>query len=165
VLFRSLSGKVLVLNQSYEPISICSARKAIVLVLLSKADIVIFAAFCNGRLPAAQKELVERFYALNPSMVVAAISSALINEYHGSARPNAHGLSIAFYNLAKIYESSKFLGFSLYDPDYINLGSARINPVGFLDDTSWGSLLDVYYAGRYPDIYPVMRSWKYYGKI
>lgn len=29
------------LNQSYEPISICSARKAIVLVLLSKADIVI----------------------------------------------------------------------------------------------------------------------------
>lgn len=36
----SASGKVLVLNQSYEPISICSARKAIVLLLLNKAELI-----------------------------------------------------------------------------------------------------------------------------
>lgn len=35
-----LSGKVLVLNQSYEPISICSPRKAILLILLLKAELV-----------------------------------------------------------------------------------------------------------------------------
>jgi len=34
------NGKVLVLNQSYEPISICSPRKAIVLIFLSKAEII-----------------------------------------------------------------------------------------------------------------------------
>ena len=34
------SSKVLVLNQSYEPISICSARKAIVLVMLNKAELI-----------------------------------------------------------------------------------------------------------------------------
>ncbi len=34
------SGKVLVLNQSYEPISICSARKAVILVLLNKAELI-----------------------------------------------------------------------------------------------------------------------------
>lgn len=35
-----LSGKVLVLNQSYEPISICSPRKALLLSMLLKAEIV-----------------------------------------------------------------------------------------------------------------------------
>jgi 5-methylcytosine-specific restriction endonuclease McrA len=35
-----LKSKVLVLNQGYEPISICSAKKAILLLLLTKAEIV-----------------------------------------------------------------------------------------------------------------------------
>lgn len=35
-----LRNKVLVLNQSYEPISVCSAKKAIVLLLLTKAELV-----------------------------------------------------------------------------------------------------------------------------
>lgn len=34
------SGKVLVLNQSYEPISVCSPKKALLLCLLMKAEIV-----------------------------------------------------------------------------------------------------------------------------
>ncbi|MBL0173717.1 MAG: HNH endonuclease [Ignavibacteria bacterium] len=35
-----MSGRVLVLNQSYEPISVCSVQKAVVLVYLQKADII-----------------------------------------------------------------------------------------------------------------------------
>jgi len=37
---NSLNRNVLVLNQNYEPVSICNARKAIVLVYLGKAEIV-----------------------------------------------------------------------------------------------------------------------------
>lgn len=36
----SLGGKVLVLNQSYEPISVCSPKKAMVLLFLMKAEVV-----------------------------------------------------------------------------------------------------------------------------
>ncbi len=37
----SISGRVLVLNQSYEPLSVCSVQKAVILIFLMKADIVI----------------------------------------------------------------------------------------------------------------------------
>ncbi len=36
----NLNGRVLILNQSYEPISICSVKKALVMVFLRKADII-----------------------------------------------------------------------------------------------------------------------------
>ncbi|MGE5480430.1 MAG: HNH endonuclease [Chloroflexota bacterium] len=36
----TLSSKALVLNQSYEPISVCSPRKAFILILLMKAELV-----------------------------------------------------------------------------------------------------------------------------
>ncbi|MBN9398614.1 MAG: HNH endonuclease ['Candidatus Kapabacteria' thiocyanatum] len=36
----SLNTKVLVLNQSYEPISVCSTKKALLLLVLTKAEIV-----------------------------------------------------------------------------------------------------------------------------
>jgi 5-methylcytosine-specific restriction endonuclease McrA len=35
-----LSGKVLVLNQSYEPVTICSAKKAIILIYMTKAEMI-----------------------------------------------------------------------------------------------------------------------------
>lgn len=34
---NALNAKVLVLNQSYEPLSICSAKKALILIILNKA--------------------------------------------------------------------------------------------------------------------------------
>jgi 5-methylcytosine-specific restriction endonuclease McrA len=37
---RVLNGQVLVLNQSYEPISICSPQKAIILLFLQKAEMI-----------------------------------------------------------------------------------------------------------------------------
>lgn len=37
---QSLSGNVLVLNQSYQPISICNVKKAVILLLLSKAELI-----------------------------------------------------------------------------------------------------------------------------
>lgn len=36
----SLNSRVLVLNQSYEPVSVCSTKKAILLLLLTKAEVV-----------------------------------------------------------------------------------------------------------------------------
>lgn len=36
-----ISGRVLVLNQSYEPLSVCSVQKAVILLYLRKADIVV----------------------------------------------------------------------------------------------------------------------------
>src|SRR5690606_29338257 len=36
----SLSGRVLVLNQSYEPISVCNVKRAVILLLLTKAELV-----------------------------------------------------------------------------------------------------------------------------
>jgi 5-methylcytosine-specific restriction endonuclease McrA len=36
----SLGGRVLILNQSYEPITVCSAKKAMILLVLMKADLV-----------------------------------------------------------------------------------------------------------------------------
>lgn len=36
----AVSAKVLVLNQSYEPISVCSAKKALLLMFLSKAELI-----------------------------------------------------------------------------------------------------------------------------
>lgn len=36
-----LNSKVLVLNQSYEPLSVCTIRKAVVLIYLGKAETVI----------------------------------------------------------------------------------------------------------------------------
>jgi 5-methylcytosine-specific restriction endonuclease McrA len=35
-----LSGRVLILNQSYEPLSVCSAKKALILLFLTKAELV-----------------------------------------------------------------------------------------------------------------------------
>lgn len=35
-----LTGNVLVLNQNYEPLSVCSVRRAVVLVFLGKAEVV-----------------------------------------------------------------------------------------------------------------------------
>lgn len=37
----ALNAKVLLLNQSYEPLSICNVRKALILIVLGKADCVI----------------------------------------------------------------------------------------------------------------------------
>lgn len=39
--FGSLNAKVLVLNQSYEPLTLCTVKKAIILLLLGKAEVVI----------------------------------------------------------------------------------------------------------------------------
>ncbi len=93
------------------------------------------------------------------SAVASAIKNAVIANYSGKERPAANGLSIAFFNLPKIYESSMFLKMSLYDKDYINLSASRLSAVSFLDATSWGALLDSYYSAKYSDIYSKMQSW------
>lgn len=42
---EGLSGRVLVLNASYEPINVCTVRRAIVLILKEKAEVIDEAAF------------------------------------------------------------------------------------------------------------------------
>jgi len=36
-----ISGRVLILNQSYEPLTVCSVQKAVILLFLQKAEIVV----------------------------------------------------------------------------------------------------------------------------
>lgn len=49
-----LTGSVLVLNQSFEPLTICSVKKAIILVLLDKAEVVEIAS--ERRLRTVRRE-------------------------------------------------------------------------------------------------------------
>ncbi|HDM89668.1 MAG: HNH endonuclease [Candidatus Hydrothermae bacterium] len=53
----SLKGKVLVLNQNYEPLNICTVRRAITLLYLGKAETVIT---YNGEKFRSEKLAIER---------------------------------------------------------------------------------------------------------
>jgi hypothetical protein len=49
--------------------------------------------------------------------VQTAIQNITVNEYHGSSRSGAHGISIVFFDIPQIFHISDFLNFSIYDPD------------------------------------------------
>ena len=87
------------------------------------------------------------------------IKNITVNEYHGSSRPKANGISIVFFDLNELYEKSKFLKRSLYDVDYINLHNTRAAPVSFLTNYTWDTLLDAYYTLQYPVIYAQLQDW------
>jgi hypothetical protein len=96
----------------------------------------------------------------NGAPVQTAIQSITVNEYHGSDRPGAHGLSIVFFDLPSLYEQSVFLKRSIYDPDYINLTNTRKAPIAFLDNfPAWPNMLNTYYTLQYPDMYAKLQNW------
>lgn len=70
------------------------------------------------------------------------VSAATIAEYHGSARPNAHGLSIVFFDLpdARTY--------NVYDPNYKNFDPLTNtgNRGEFINEFQWDEFLQAYYA-------------------
>jgi len=92
--------------------------------------------------------------------IQSAIQNITVDEYHGSARPGAHGISIVFFDLPTLYNTSTILNYSIYDPDYINLNNTRQVPITFLDAfLSWPHLLDTYYTLQYPDMYAKLQQW------
>lgn len=91
--------------------------------------------------------------------VQTALKNVVVNNYHGSDRPKANGLSIVFYDLNELYDKSVFLGRSLYDVDYINLENTREAPVAFLTDYSWETMLNTYYSLQYPQKYARLQHW------
>ena len=46
-----LKGQVLVLNQNYEPMSVCDVRRAIILIYLGKAEVIEFSVEENTHIP------------------------------------------------------------------------------------------------------------------
>lgn len=83
------------------------------------------------------------------SPVASAVRSMVVANYHGTASPMANGLSIAFFNIPRLYEGSTFLGISLLDPAY-TVAAKRKAPISFLDAYSWDELLDTFYRAAYP---------------
>ena len=68
------------------------------------------------------------------------ISEATIEEYHGSARPNAYGMSIVFFKMPEAKNLT-------YDPNYRDYDSETNTGNGgdFINRFSWDEFLDRYY--------------------
>ena len=68
-------------------------------------------------------------------------NEVIISEYHGSARPHANGLSIAFYKLPEAFD------YNTYDTDYkdYNQVTGEGREVQFINDTRWDEFLQTYY--------------------
>ena len=65
----------------------------------------------------------------------------ILSEYHGVARPNAHGLSLTFFKLPEALQYQHYYEISrLFDP-YTGEGSQ----VQFFHDTRWDEFLKTYY--------------------
>lgn len=70
------------------------------------------------------------------------VSAAMIAEYHGSARPGAHGISIVFFRLPEAKT------FNTYDANYRNYDPLTIsgNRGEFINTFQWDELLAKYYS-------------------
>jgi len=67
------------------------------------------------------------------------VSGGTIAEYHGDARPNAHGMSIVFFRSRSI---------TAYDVNYQNYDPVtnRGNGGDFINQFSWDEFLAAYYT-------------------
>jgi len=94
------------------------------------------------------------------SPVAAAVRSMVVANYNGPASQMANGLSVAFFNIPKLYEGSTFLKISLFDPAY-TVASKRSAAISFLDSYSWDEMLDTYYRAAYPEQYQKLLDGKF----
>jgi hypothetical protein len=88
-------------------------------------------------------DLVDLFNRLGVTTTLPALmSAATISEYHGSGRPNAHGVSIVFFKLPEA------VTFNVYDPNYKNYDSVTNtgNQGEFINNFQWDELLNTYYT-------------------
>lgn len=77
-----------------------------------------------------------------------ALKNITIAEYHGTQRPQAHGLSIVFYDLPFAQQ------YSVYDSDYINYDqtTGKGSRIGFINDFSWDEMMHTYFNYQYPQM-------------
>lgn len=82
------------------------------------------------------------------SPLQSALEASIIAEYHGSKRPNAHGLNIVFYDLPAAVTSSSY-GF-----DYVNYDqvTGRGSSGCFINDYYWDEMMTTYFNNAYPTL-------------
>ncbi|HOP40092.1 MAG TPA: clostripain-related cysteine peptidase, partial [Geobacteraceae bacterium] len=80
------------------------------------------------------------------SAVETAFNKILLAEYHGTSRPNAHGISIVFYDRTSIYDDY------VYDTNYrdYNPSTGTGSLIEFLNQYNWDDMLHMYYGYQYP---------------
>lgn len=73
------------------------------------------------------------------------VSDATIAEYHGIARPDAHGISVVFFKLTEVNGLPAFP--LTYDPNYRNYNAATNtgNSGDFIAQFNWDEFLSMYY--------------------
>ncbi len=71
----------------------------------------------------------------------------LLDEYHGSERTNAHGLSIVFFDRSS--PSDEYV----YDPSYRNFNpdTETGSRIAFINDFNWDEMMHTYLSLQYPD--------------
>lgn len=99
-------------------------------------------------LPATYVDLVDlsRILDGSNSAIESAVTKLILAEYHGSERPNAHGLSIVFNDRSSVADAA------VYDPDYTNYdsGTDSGSRIAFINQYNWDEMLHAYYGYQYP---------------
>ena len=82
------------------------------------------------------------------SPVELAFNQLLLAEYHGADRPNAHGLSIVFFNRSNPMDKY------IYDATYRNFNpeTGAGSRIVFINEFNWDEMLHTYYSLQYPDL-------------
>lgn len=81
------------------------------------------------------------------SPVALEFNKIILDEYHGSDRTNAYGLSIVFF------DRSSPLDEYLYDPSYRNFDpdTQTGSRIAFINDFNWDEMMHIYFSLQYPD--------------
>lgn len=79
------------------------------------------------------------------SPVALEFNKILLDEYHGSERPNAHGLSIVFFDRSSTFDD--------YDPSYRNFNpdTETGSRIAFINEFNWDEMMHTYFSLQYPD--------------
>lgn len=104
--------------------------------------------FDQDVLPATYVDLIHLSRLIDGagSSVETTYNKLLLGEYHGSERPNAHGLSIVFYDRSSPYDNV------VYDTDYrgYNESTGTGSRIAFLNQYQWDDMLHTYFGLQYP---------------
>ena len=127
----------LLLDRLADPLT----REATVsLIQKARAEAQIIDPFSSGFVYVDMLDLVQRFGLATtlPGLQAA----ATIAEYHGSARPDAHGISIVFFDLPDA------ITYNVYNPNYTDYDPLTLtgNNGAFINSYRWDELLHGYYA-------------------
>lgn len=124
-----------------------SATRASTLELLTSARDTV-QEFDETTQPATYIDLVdfERLVRSGNPSIKQALDAIVLAEYHGSERPNAHGLSIVFFDRSSPYDEKS------YDTNYrdYNPSTGAGSRIEFLNRFTWDDMLHTYYGYQYP---------------